>query len=377
MPVNTLVETPPLCRDTYNALFNVLRVHADGIKIIAESWHLLGAKAVAIWGQDKQLLACSPKSFAHTPAWTDGSEVTMWAPLVVKGQVVGQMGVLGLKGVCEQARLEASIALIAHLLELQLESEKMTAERIAQAKLRAELDLTASIQLQLLPKKLPAIAGLDIHAHSRPAEQVGGDFYTFTTHSTGHLVLTIGDVSGKGLPAALLMTMTRTVLHGVARFIPLLHPKAVLSRVNEDLYEDLTEVGMFVTMFASCYDPATRELTYANAGHSPVIYCPVDGHAHILKADGPAIGVLPLTQSENMVLSFGTGDILVLASDGLNEAHNSSGELFGFERLRTLIEELRHRSAKEIAETLFERITCFATGCDQFDDQTLIVVKGF
>ncbi len=366
----------PVRSDVHNALLAVLHIHQRGIEIIADSWRLLGAKAVCIRDIDKQCLASSPRIFKDAPEWNDGSDVTMSAPLVVEGQVVGQLGVLGLNGAYEKTRLEASASLISHLISLQLESEKMTAERIEQAKLKAELDLTASIQLQLLPQKLPSIAGLDLYAHSRPAKRVGGDFYTFNTHGTGHLVLTIGDVSGKGLPAALLMNMTRTVLHGVARFIPLLHPKAVLSRVNEDLYDDFTEVGMFVTACVGCYDPATRQLLYANAGHSPVVYCPINGSARILQADGPAIGVLPMMQSENASLRFDSGDVLVLATDGLNEAQNSSGELFGYERLRILIEELRHCSAKDIAEGLFERITCFAEGCDQFDDQTLIVMKG-
>ena len=188
----------------------------------------------------------------------------------------------------------------------------MIAERITQARLKAELDVTASIQLQLLPRNIPSVVGLDMYARCRPAAQVGGDFYTFTKHSSGHLVMTIGDVSGKGLPAALLMTMTRTVLRGVTRFIPLLHPKAVLHRINENLYDDFTDVGMFVTVWVGCYDSVTKQFLYTNAGHSPVIYCPAGGSARILQADGPAIGVLPTIQSENVTFTFLAGDVLVL-----------------------------------------------------------------
>ena len=362
--------------DVRKALLNVLHVHKEVIKIITNSWRFLGAKAVAIRDKDNQFLACTPRSMENAPDWNDESIPSMWAPVLLEGQIVSQVGVLGLRDVSKQASLEGAAALFSHLIMMQLQSEFMLTERLDRARLKAELDVTASIQLQLLPQSIPFVAGLDMYAQSRPATQVGGDFYTFTRHNTGHLVLTIGDVSGKGLPAALLMTMTRTVLRGVARFIPLLHPKAVLHKVNEDLYDDFTEVGMFVTVCVACYDPVTRQLLYANAGHSPVIYCPAGGHARILLADGPAIGVLPVTQSENVIFTFSAGDVLVLATDGLSEAHAPDGELFGYERLCTAIEELRHGSAKEIAEHLFERITRFALECDQYDDQTLIVMKG-
>lgn len=370
------IQVDPLRHDIRNALFNVLSVHKRGLEIIADSWCLLGAKAVSIRDLDNKLLICSPKSMSDAPEWYDGSMAMMWEPLLVEGRAVSQICVLGLQGVYEQTRLGASAALIAHLIALQVEIEQMTAERIAQARLKAELDLTASIQLQLLPQRIPSVAGLDMYARSRPATHVGGDFYTFITHATGHLVLAIGDVSGKGLPAALLMAMTRTVLHGVARFVPLLHPQAVLRRVNEDLYDDFTDVGMFATVFVGCYDSANGQLSYANAGHSPIIYCPAGGTAQLLRADGPAIGVLPTTHCANITLTIGVDDVLVLATDGLNEAHNVAGELFGYERLCELVETLRERPAHAIVEGLFEHINRFATGCEQADDQTLIVMKG-
>lgn len=358
------------------ALFNVLSVHENGIEIIMNAWRLSHVKAFCIWDSDNQFLVCSPKSMENAPEWHDERAVQLRAPLLIEGQVVGQIGVLGLQSAYEQTRLEASAALISHLIAKQLEAEDVIAERIAQARLKAELDVTASIQLQLLPRNIPSVVGLDMYARCRPAAQVGGDFYTFTKHSSGHLVMTIGDVSGKGLPAALLMMMTRTVLRGVTRSIPLLHPKAVLHRINEDLYDDFTDVGMFVTVCIGCYDPVMKQFLYTNAGHSPVIYCPAGGSARILQADGPAIGVLPTIQSENVIFTFSAGDVLVLATDGLSEAHNPDGELYGYQRLCAEVEELRYCSAKEIAERLFESVTHFASECSQYDDQTLIVMKG-
>ncbi len=369
-------DNVPLPRDIRNALLTVMHVHRNGLEIIADSWRLLGAKAVCVRDLDQHMLICSPQSMSDAPEWLDDSTPKIWEHLLVEGQAVSTLVVLGLQGAYEQRRLGASAALIAHLIALQIEMEQMTAERIAQVKLKAELDLTASIQLQLLPQHTPLVAGLEMYARSRPATHVGGDFYTFITHATGHLVLAIGDVSGKGLPAALLMAMTRTVLHGVARFVPLLHPKAVIHRVNEDLYDDFTDVGMFATVFVGCYDPSSQQLAYANAGHSPIIFCPGGGSAQLLRADGPAVGVLPTTHCENITLTIAVGDVLVLATDGLSEAHNTDGELFGYTRLCELIEQMRGESAQAIGESLFEQINRFSAECDQYDDQTLIVMKG-
>jgi sigma-B regulation protein RsbU (phosphoserine phosphatase) len=238
------------------------------------------------------------------------------------------------------------------------------------------MDMAAKIQLQLLPQQFPHINGLDIYAHSYPAEQVGGDFYDFSAYKDRPFVFAIGDVSGKGLPAALFMTMTRTVLHTTARSLPSIDPKAILTRVNEDLYEDFSEVGMFATAFAGCYDSHSARLSYANAGHSPIIYCPAGGPAILLEADAPMLGILPTSTCTNHVLPFRTNDILVAATDGLNESFNADGEMFGYERLLKTVETLAHLPSKQIGNELLKAINQFTRGYVQSDDQTFIIIKG-
>ena len=127
---------------------------------------------------------------------------------------------------------------------------------------------------------------------------------------------------------------------------------------------------------SGCYDPDNRQLSYANAGHAPVIYCPAGGAATLLEADGPAAGVLPFNLCENFTLSFQPGDILVVATDGFNEAVHASGEMFGYERLLTLVEKLAHLSAESIATWVYEQVQQFTDGCEQSDDQTLVILKG-
>lgn len=258
----------------------------------------------------------------------------------------------------------------------QIENVLLYQETLAQARLKTELDLAAGIQLRLLPQHTPQVAGLDVCAGSRPALQVGGDFYDFIQRPNRPFVFTVGDVSGKGMSAALLMAMSRTVIANAAKFMPAPTPDVIMSRVNEDLYDDFTEVSMFATAFIGQYSRAHHELVYANAGHSPVIFCPAEGSARLLEADGTAIGVLPVSLCEKQTLPFQPGDVLIVASDGFSEARNARAELFGYDRLLRLAEDLRPQSAQQIRDGFFQAVAHFGAGQPQDDDQTLIVVKG-
>ena len=265
---------------------------------------------------------------------------------------------------------------IADYIGAQLENVVLHQEMLGQAKLKTELELASRIQLQLLPQHPPKISGLDLSAGTRPALQVGGDFFDFIAQPGCPFTFVVGDVSGKGMSAALLMAMSRSVIRSKAATTPSPTPQFVMGYSNEILYEDYTEVAMFATVFVGRFDPTTREMIYANAGHSPVIYCPSDGPAQLLEADGPAMGVLPTSLSEDQTFIFKPNDVLILATDGFNEARNTSGEMFGYPRLLQAVEDTAHLSANEIADALFEAVNDFGADCPQDDDQTLVVVKG-
>jgi serine phosphatase RsbU (regulator of sigma subunit) len=254
--------------------------------------------------------------------------------------------------------------------------EQTSCELARHVALRAELCVAAKIQTQLLPRQVPQVAELDIFAHSRPAEQVGGDFYDVSSQPDRPFVFVLGDISGHGLPAALLMTMTRTIFHTATRSLPLLDPQTILQRTNEDLYEDFTEVGMFVTVFVGCYDACSAQFWYANAGHAPVIYCPKGGTATLLKADAPMLGVLPTSTYTNHLLPFQEGDLLLVGTDGLNESFNAQEEMFGYDRLLKAVEMLAPLPAQGVGCELLRIIELFTQGHQQSDDQTFIVLKG-
>ncbi len=265
---------------------------------------------------------------------------------------------------------------IADQAGAQMENVLLYQETLAQAKLQNEMDLAVRIQLGLLPRTQPVVAALDVFGASRPASQVGGDFFGYLQRADQAFTSFVGDVAGKGISAALLMSMSYTVIRNAMRFMPAPTPASVLGRVSDDLYDELSDLGTFVTVFIAQYDLSTRALTYANAGHSPVIYCPAHGAAQLLIADGTAMGVLPGRWWEDQRLDFSPGDVLVVATDGFSEAQNAAGALLGYDRLLELIEATRHLSAQSIVQELYAAAGKFAAGFPQADDQTIIVIKG-
>ena len=255
----------------------------------------------------------------------------------------------------------------------QIENFILYQRTIEQTKQRTEMELARSVQLNLLPKQSPTIEGLDIWADSRPASQVGGDFYDFQTQP---FTFTLGDVSGKGFPAAMLMLMTRVILRTIMQLQSTDNPQRIISRAHNALYKDFVDVGMFVTVFVGQYDYENDELCFANAGHSPVIYCPHTGPARLIRAEGLPLGVLQDSSAHEQRLAFKSGDTLVVASDGFHESWNEKGDMFGYDRLLALIEVSRHYSASEIGHRLFNSVNAFRQTGMQEDDQTVIILKG-
>jgi len=264
---------------------------------------------------------------------------------------------------------------IAEPAAANLENAILHQEMLDQARIQTEMDLARQVQMRLLPQRTPCIAGLELAAQSRPASHVGGDFYDFIFRHEQILTLTLGDVSGKGMPAALLMAMLRTVLRGKALEMDVPAPAQLLGNTNEYLYTDFSEVDMFATLFVGQYDCHHHLLHYANDGHAPVIYRPVHGAAQLLPADAPPLGLLPINLAEQHAIAFQPGDLLIITSDGFSEAENNQGEMFGYERLLQTVDTLAIAPAPAIIQQIFATIDQFTGDHPQSDDQTLLVLK--
>lgn len=358
-------------------LARAVRAHHTLLVTLAESWLASGASAFTIW--EEHLLFCWPLSLQTEVEKARETQRMHHTPLMLHQQMVGKIAILAnetLNDTLISARLQADAALLAQLFIHAADLESARGELSARERLEVEMSMAAYIQRQLLPQEPPQVPGLDIFARCVPSLQVGGDFYHFRTHESRPFVLSVGDVSGKGLSAAFLMAMIRSTINNAARFMTNVHPRAILSRLIEDFYDDFTDLGMFATVFTACYNTYSRRFAYANAGHSPVIYCPVSGPARMLEADGPAVGALAENLSNNTALRLAIGDVLVIATDGFSEASNARGDMFGYERLLKLIEKSAHLSSASIGKALYRQVKQFTDGHEQSDDQTLVVVKG-
>jgi sigma-B regulation protein RsbU (phosphoserine phosphatase) len=296
-------------------------------------------------------------------------------PIRVRGTIMAGLGLVNRSGGFGTPDIKL-IRAIADQASAQIERILLYQEMFDQAKLRTEMDLARRVQIDLLPRSLPKVPGLDIYASSRPAYQVGGDFYDFILGEGRPFIFSVGDVTGKGLSAALLMTMTRTAIHSKAQFMPYPTPEAVMRQSNEDLYNDFTRVGVFATAFVGQYQPRSQSITYANAGHAPVIYRPFDGEPVLLRADSTAIGILSVSHCRNQELRVRPGDVLIVATDGFSDARNPEDDMFDIDRLIILADQLADRSARDIASALFDAVDQFGGGRTQDDDQTLVVIKG-
>src|SRR5215218_4829852 len=237
-----------------------------------------------------------------------------------------------------------------------------------------ELRLARSIQRASLPEEVPELEGWQISPYYQPAREVGGDFYDFHFLSEGRVGIVVGDATGKGVPAALVMSTTCGMLQLAAQELDSSSPGEVLERVNETLYARIPP-NMFVTCFYCILDPKSGRLSYANAGHDlPYVLRGSGGECEELRARGMPLGIMPGMGYEEKETILNGREAALLYSDGLVEAHDPKGEMFGFPRLRALIAE--HGEKRSLADSLLEELYSFVgESWKQEDDITLLTLR--
>jgi serine phosphatase RsbU (regulator of sigma subunit)/ketosteroid isomerase-like protein len=253
------------------------------------------------------------------------------------------------------------------LRKQRLEQEISERERIEQ-----ELRVARTIQQASLPKEVPQPEGWQLSPFYQPAREVGGDFYDFFALEEGRVGVVVGDATGKGMPAALVAEATSNMLRAVAQALGSSSPGEVLSRVNETLLARIPP-NMFVTCFYAVLDPESGTLSYANAGHD-LPYLHRRGEAEELRARGMPLGLMPGMGYEEKEIVLDVGEGVFFYSDGLVEAHDPKGEMFGFPRLRELVAE--HGEEGSLEEDLLEELYSFVgEGWEQEDDITLLTLR--
>jgi serine phosphatase RsbU (regulator of sigma subunit) len=255
--------------------------------------------------------------------------------------------------------------------EIQAREQRLKQEAHARERVEQELHVARRIQQASLPEAVPALEGWDIYPNYRPAREVGGDFYDFLELEDGRLGLVVGDATGKGVPAALVMSTTCGMLRAVTQASDY-SPGEVLQRVNEALTTRIP-ANMFVTCFYGVLDPGTGSFAYANAGHD-LPYVRRGGDAEELMARGMPLGLMPGMTYEEKEIALDAGEAALFYSDGLVEAHNPEGEMFGFPRLQALVAE--HAEGESLVDFLMEELYSF-TGVrwEQEDDITLVTLQ--
>jgi sigma-B regulation protein RsbU (phosphoserine phosphatase) len=247
-------------------------------------------------------------------------------------------------------------------------------DKLADAARSAEMQLAAQVQHDLLPRTWPALPGIQVHAAARPASAVGGDFYDVLPLGSHGLFACLGDVSGKGVPAAIVMAMAHAALRCALRTSPP-EPQWLLRSAVSSLYDDFVALEMFATAFLVLYDERTRTLRYVNAGHAPAIYRPHGGPSLLLDADEPPIGMLASSNSAGHVLRWRPGDLLVVATDGFTDSTAPDGAYYGVDRLADGIARVAQRDAHVIVNSLLDDVDAFRQGRPAADDQTVLVLK--
>lgn len=302
--------------------------------------------------------------------------IKLIVPLICQGELIGwiALGVrLGGQGYASDdqsllVNLANQTASSIQTAQLIMQHETLALER---ERYSHELRVARHVQQTLLPAELPTLLGWKVGVYWQPARAVGGDFYDFLPLSDGRMVLIVGDVADKGVPAALIMAMTRTILRSVAQQAS--SPGAALARVNELLYPE-TPPQMFVTCLYGILEPTRGRLRFANAGHN----CPYrygNGKAVELRATGMPLGLLPSMSYEEYEATIEPGESLLLYSDGLVEAHNLQNEMFGFPRLEAWLQSEVNTDGTLIEGLVSELARFVGEAGEQEDDVTLVNIE--
>jgi sigma-B regulation protein RsbU (phosphoserine phosphatase) len=299
-------------------------------------------------------------------------------PLSIKGELLGVM-------LIEEEDLSKSPSSL-HIREKRLEivrgitqqaaiaikNELLQQEAVKSESMERELQLAREIQATFLPEKLPDIPGWDIAASWQPARQVGGDFYDLLQIDGDHIGIVIADVADKGMPAALFMTLIRTLIRAATKEKP--SPAAVLKQVNTLLIPD-SKHGMFVTVFYAVISISTGKVVYANAGHNPPIV-KHNGNSELvqLTRTSIALGLFDDMEVDQREFSLQLGDWILLYTDGVTEAFSASEEMFGAERLLHLLSQGQFTTSQELVREIEQSVNEFIRGTDLSDDMTLTVI---
>jgi sigma-B regulation protein RsbU (phosphoserine phosphatase) len=293
-------------------------------------------------------------------------------PLIYKNKVIGVLDLEHTRRGFFNEDHKRTITTLAAQIAIAIENAQLY-EEIARQEQRLERDLALARELQfrLLPQAPPTLANLEVAAKFLPARAIGGDLYDFLDYSLSRLGIVIGDVSGKGAPAAIYAALVSGILRSHAPIEP--GPAEMLSAVNNSLGERRID-AQFVSIIYAVWDEARRTLQIANSGLPRPIYCH-DGKVEIIEATGLPLGLFDDAEYDEFNFRAKPGDMFVFFSDGILDARNTEGELFGRQRVEQIVARCAGRPADYVVDCLFKAVEEHAAGVEAFDDQTVVAIK--
>jgi len=314
---------------------------------------------------DKINLPVERQNLAHLRA-------QLFLPLLHRDELVGVLTV-GKKITQRRFSYEdmTLLSLLSTQIAIAFENTRLYQERLEKQRLDEELHLAREIQRLLLPRQMPSSKHFDIAAINMPSQEVGGDYYDFVDFRNGVLGVAIGDIAGKGIPAAMLMSNLQAT--GRAAAIRSTSTKLVMEELNNQITRSTT-VEKYATFFYAILWPE-KKLTYTNAGHNYPLLCRDDGDICELRQSNLVVGVREGIKYDEHTIPLRSGDVIILYTDGITEAANADWEEFGVERLCDLIRRHRHGSAENLRNMIYRAVLQFAGDTAQSDDLTLVVVK--
>jgi serine phosphatase RsbU (regulator of sigma subunit)/pSer/pThr/pTyr-binding forkhead associated (FHA) protein len=265
------------------------------------------------------------------------------------------------------------LTVMANVAAIRIEHARLALVEQSEKLMESEFNQASDIQRSLLPAEIPTCPGYELAGANIPCRTVGGDYYDFLPYSDGHLGLVVGDVSGKGLPAALMMSSLQARVHMMVETSP--EPAAAVEALNRNI-APRCPMGKFITLFYGLLEPSTGQMLYANAGHNYPLLIRADGAVEQLRGNGMVLGILPNSQYQAYQVDLEPGDVLVLFSDGVTEAREPIGEEeFGDERLAHFLLSHKDRPASEMIDSLVAKVRDWSGQMAFADDFTILLVK--
>jgi sigma-B regulation protein RsbU (phosphoserine phosphatase) len=296
-------------------------------------------------------------------------------PLISKDETIGAIQVINKKGGKMFSREDVNLLqALSSGAALALQNAQYAQRLLQEERIRSELFIAYQIQQSILPDPFEGHSDIHIEAFNEPAKDVGGDFYDYFQVSEHEFAFVIGDVCGKGVPAAIFMASSRSIIKSQVLADP--HPVSVIPLANKLIAEDAHQHGLYVTVFYGLYNTETHILRYTNAGHTlALLFRPsISSCSSFFNANLP-LGMFKRATFEHAEAHLQKGDVLVFYTDGINEAENTEGEQFGIERLVNIILEYGDCSPKELKDTIVKSVNTFSRGQEQRDDITLMIVR--